>query len=99
MSIKVTYTRGDGATSMLSLAIGSETLVADVAEQVFRADPTRRGSKAPSGFGVIVTPFSGGPEATPRTLESTAEFMSSGVRSGDHIEVVPASAAAHSSSR
>jgi len=93
MALKVTYTRGDGGTSMIELNAAGDAKVADVARQLFAADPTRRGATPPEDLTVVVTPQSagGGPR---RGVDPEQELASAGIRSGDHIELTPAAQAA-----
>lgn len=93
MTLKVTYSRGDGGTSMLELNAGGEITVADVARQVFLADPTRRGTTPPEDLTVVVTALSAG-SAARRGVERDQELSASGIRAGDHLELAAASQAA-----
>src|SRR5660398_307111 len=43
---------------------------------------------------LLVTPLSMGPHAAPRTVDRDLDLASSGIRSGDHIDIIPAAAAA-----
>lgn len=97
MSLKVTFTRGDGVVAHLALTVGAEALVGDVAEHLHQVDPTRLGQKAPKGVTLVVTPLSAGPKAPARPLERDLDFASSGVRSGDHLEISNAASASRTS--
>jgi len=93
VSLKVTYKRGDSREAMLSVSVATDTTVGDVAKQLFQMDSSRTGIEPFSDATLVVTPLSAGADVAPRAVDAEAPFESSGIRSGDHVEVVSGAAA------
>lgn len=87
MGITISYGTGDGGEAMLALSVPPETTVGEVARQLHRADPARRGAPIPDGLTLAVTPRSAGRDVAARVADPEADFASSGVRSGDHVVI------------
>lgn len=94
MGLKLSLTSGNGKDTMVTVVTASDTTVGDVAEQVFRSDPARRGTPMPADPTIVVTALSMGPNTAARAVASDTDLASSGIRSGDHIEIVPSANAA-----
>jgi len=88
MGLKLSVTTGNTATSIVSVVAGGEVTVGDVAEYLFRVDPSRAGSAPPVDATLIVTPLSQGAEAPARVVPRETAMVAAGVRSGDHVAVV-----------
>lgn len=96
MTLRVSFTTGDGTHTVLSVTAAPETTVGAVAAQLFWSDPSRIGRSTPEDPTLRVTPLSLGPHAAPRTVDRDVDLASSGIRSGDHLEIIAAaSASAH----
>ncbi len=93
MSLKVSVARGDGTEATVEVTTAADTSVGEVAEHLFRADPSRRGLPLPVDPTLVVTPLSLGPHAATRVIDRDVDVASSGIRSGDHVQVVPAARA------
>lgn len=85
----MSLTRWDGVEAMVEVTMSADVTVGELAEQLFRADPTRRGLTVPADATCVVTPLSMGPEARPRPVDRDVDVASSGIRSGDHVQIVP----------
>ena len=90
MGLKLSVTTGNGITTMVSIVAAPDTTVGAVAEQLFRSDPARAGLPAPQEPTLVVTPRSFGAAAAARSVDRDTDLASSGIRSGDHVEIVPA---------
>ncbi|WP_144016072.1 FtsK/SpoIIIE domain-containing protein [Demequina sp. NBRC 110052] len=90
MTYRLTVGSAQGAVRMVSVGAGAGTTVGELAEQLFRADPSRGGAASPADATLVVTARSLGPEAVSRPLARDLDLASSGLRSGDHVEIVPA---------
>ena len=88
MSLKLSVTTGNGASAIVSVVAVAEASVADVAEHLFRADPTRAGADPPVDATLVVTPLSQGVEAPARVVARETAMAATGIRSGDHVDVV-----------
>ena len=94
MGLKLSLTTGTGNETMVTVVNAPDTTVGEVAEQVFRSDPARRGMPVPADPTLVVTALSMGPDTAARAVASDTDLASSGIRSGDHIEIVPSANAA-----
>ncbi len=94
MALRLSFTTGDGSHTALAVTAAPDTAVGAVAAQLFASDPSRVGLRAPDDPTLLVTPLSLGPHAAPRTVDTDVDLASSGIRSGDHIEIIPAASAA-----
>lgn len=92
VSLKLSVTTGEGSVAAVSVTVASEATVGDVAEHLFRADPTREGTAPPSDATLVVTPLSQGADARTRVAPRDAAMAAAGIRAGDHVEVVAAHA-------
>ena len=98
MSLKVSMTMGDGSVAVLSIIATADATVGDVADHLFRADATRVGTPLPADATLLVTPVSQG-VAPSRLAPRDAALVSVGLRSGDHVDIVPGTVSlAHESS-
>lgn len=89
MGLKLSLTRSDSSTTIVSIAAPPEATVGVVADQLFRADPTRSGMPVPQEPTLVVTPRSLGADAPSRSIDPSMDIASSGIRSGDHVAIVP----------
>ncbi|NTV38854.1 MAG: FHA domain-containing protein, partial [Demequinaceae bacterium] len=89
MSLRLSFTRWDNTATMVSVAAPPEATVGAVAEHLFRSDPARSGLPVPQEPTLVVTPRSLGANAPSRSVDPTIDVASSGIRSGDHVAVVP----------
>lgn len=89
MGLRLSLTRPDGTIAIVSVAAPPEATVGVVAEHLFRADPNRSGLPLPQEPTLVVTPRSLGANAPSRSVDPTIDIASSGIRSGDHVSVVP----------
>ncbi|WP_291379193.1 hypothetical protein, partial [Demequina sp.] len=96
MSLKISTTRGDGTTAVLSVSSGADTTVREVAEFMLGADASRNAAMRPADPTLEVTPRSSGAVAGGRVVDPDTDIASSGIRSGDHVEVVSAATASQS---
>lgn len=94
MALRLTLAKGDGSRAGLEILVAPDTTVGDVAAQLFASDPSRVGVRAPEDPTLLVTPLSIGPHAAPRTVDRNLDLASSGIRSGDHIDIIPSADAA-----
>ncbi len=94
MGLKLSLTTGAGTEAIVTVVAPPDTTVGEVAEQVFRSDPSRRGLPIPVDPTLVVTALSMGPDTAARAVSSDTDLASSGIRSGDHIEIVPSANAA-----
>ncbi len=94
MSLKLSLTTGNGQDAMVMVVTAPDATVGEFAEHVFRSDPARRGMPVPADPTIVVTALSMGPHTAARAVASDTDLASSGIRSGDHIEVVPTANAA-----
>ncbi|PKQ18395.1 MAG: cell division protein FtsK, partial [Actinobacteria bacterium HGW-Actinobacteria-8] len=94
MALRLTLAKGDGSCAGLAILAAPDTTVGDVAAQLFASDPSRAGVDAPEDPTLLVTPLSMGPHAAPRTVDRDLDLASSGIRSGDHLNIVPSADAA-----
>ncbi|NYI40604.1 FtsK/SpoIIIE domain-containing protein [Demequina lutea] len=92
MSLRLSVTTGEGAVAAVSVTAASDATVGDVAEHLFRADPTREGTTPPVDATLLVTPVSQGADAPTRVAPREAAMAAAGIRSGDHVDVVAAHA-------
>lgn len=90
MVLKLSMTKGDGTVVALSVAAPEDATVGQVAQHLSRADATRAGPSPPGDETLLVTPVAKG-AAPPRLVPRDSTMASAGIRSGDHIEIVPAS--------
>lgn len=89
MSLKLSLRSADGRVRSVSVTAAPDTTVGDVAERLFRSDPGRTGLPVPADLTLVVTALSMGPATAARAVASDADLASSGIRSGDHVELVP----------
>lgn len=94
MALRVSLATGDGSHAKLAIVAAQGATVSDVATQLFAADPSRLGAQAPKDPTLLVTPLSLGPHAAPRVVDGDLDLASSGIRSGDHIDIIPSAHAA-----
>lgn len=94
MKYRLTVGTAHGTVRMVSVGAGAGTTVGELADRLFRADPSRSGAAAPADATLVVTARSLGPDAVARPLARDLDLASSGLRSGDHVEIVPAAKAA-----
>jgi len=90
MGLKLSLTTGTGKDTMVNVVTAPDTAVGAVAEQLFRSDPARGGLPVPQEPTLVVTPRSFGREAAARSVDRDTDLASSGIRSGDHVAIVPA---------
>lgn len=88
MSLKVSLLRSDGVEAMVEVTMSADATVRELAEHLFRADPSRRGQPVPADATCVVTSLSMGPAAPPRPVDRDIDVASSGIRSGDHVHIV-----------
>ncbi len=93
MSLKISTTRGDGTMAVLFVSAGADTTVREVAEFVLGADPSRNAAMSPADATLEVVARSSGAVAGGRVVDPDTDMASSGIRSGDHVEVVSAATA------
>ena len=94
MALKLSLATADGSHAKLAITAPQGATVRDVAAQLFAADPSRSGAQAPEDPTLLVTPLSSGPDAAPRPVDGDLDLDSSGIRSGDHIDIIPSAHAA-----
>lgn len=94
MSLKLSLRSADGSTRVVSVTAAPDTTVGEVAAFLFNADPARTGIPMPADPTLVVTALSMGPDTAARAVASDADLASSGIRSGDHVEIVPSANAA-----
>jgi len=88
MGLKVSVTTADGALATVSVVVGGEVSVGDVAEHLFRGDPSRADQVPPVDATLIVTPLSQGAEVPARVVPRETAMAAAGIRSGDHVDIV-----------
>ncbi len=90
MSLKVSVIRPDGVEAMVEVTVSADTTVGELAEHLVRSDPSRRGLPVPVDATCAVTPLSMGPAEPPRIADRDMDVASSGIRSGDRVQIVSA---------
>ena len=90
VGLRLSMTTGEGSVAAIFVTAAADATVGDVAEYLFRADPSRAGAVPPVDATLLVTPVSQGPDAPTRVAPRDAAMATAGIRAGDHVDVIAA---------